>query len=93
MVLGLNVKDCDSGYRCFRRAILEKIDVDKIVSKGPSITQEVLFKTYLKGAKIKEIPIIFKDRKRGASKLGVSHVLAAYLMVLKLKLSSILGKI
>jgi len=85
-LLGLNVKDTNSGFRCFRRSVLENIGVDKITSKGPSIVQEVLFMAHLKGFKIKEIPIVFKERKLGTSKLGIPQLFGGYIIVLKLKL-------
>ena len=85
IMLHLRVKDCNSGFRCFRRKVLEEINVEKLESKGPAIVQEVLFKAHLKGFKIKEIPITFIDRKKGKSKLGIAQLAAGYFMVLKLK--------
>jgi len=93
VMLGLNVKDCNSGFRCFKRAVLERINLDKLESKGPSIVQEVLFKAHLKGFKIKEIPITFTNRTKGQSKLGIPQLAAGYFMVLKLKFLSVIGKI
>ena len=69
VILGLKVKDCNSGYRCFRRNVLEEINVNKIESKGPDIVQEVLYKAHLKGFRIKEVPITLIDRSLGTSKL------------------------
>ena len=91
MMLGLKVKDCNSGFRCFKRKVLEGIDVYNLESKGPSIVQEVLFKAHLKGFKIKEIPITFINRTKGRSKLGIPQLAAGYLMVLKLKIKHLLG--
>ena len=93
LILELKVNDCNSGFRCFKREVLEKIKVEKLESKGPAIVQEVLFKAHLKGFKIKEIPITFVDRKEGKSKLGIPQLAAGYFMVLKLKISSIMGRI
>jgi len=89
LLLGLKVKDCNSGYRCFKREVLEKISPEKLESKGPAIIQEVLFKAYLKGFKIKEIPITFVNRIKGSSKLGVKQLAIGYFMVLKLKMQHI----
>ncbi len=89
LMLGLNVKDCNSGFRCFKREVLEKIKLEKLESKGPSIIQEVLFKAHLKGFRIKEIPITFVDRTKGKSKLGIAQLAAGYFMVLKLKIMRI----
>lgn len=91
IILGLKVKDCNSGFRCFRRDVLEKINPEKIKSKGPAIIQEVLFKAHLKGFKIKEIPITFVNRTKGKSKLGTSQLAAGYFMVLKLKIQHLFG--
>ena len=93
IMLGLKVKDCNSGFRCFKREVLEKINLKKLESKGPAIVQEILFKAHLKGFKIKEIPITFINRTKGYSKLGIPQLAAGYFMVLKLKILSMLGKI
>ena len=93
LMLGLKVKDCNSGFRCFKREVLEKINPEKLESKSPSIVQEVLFKAHLKGFKIKETPITFINRTKGKSKLGVPQLAAGYFMVLKLKTLSMLGKL
>lgn len=93
VLLGLRVRDCNSGYRCFKRKVLEKIDLNKIISKGPSIVQEILYKTHLAGFKVKEVPIEFIERKEGKSKLGLKHLYKGYTMVLKLKFLRLIGKI
>ena len=93
LMLGIKARDCNSGFRCFTRNIMEKIQPEKLESKGPSIVQEVLFKAHLKNARIKEIPITFVDRTKGASKLGIPQLAAGYFMVLKLKMLSITGRI
>ena len=93
LMLGLKVKDCNSGFRCFKRIVLEKINAEKLQSKGPAIVQEVLFKAHLKGFMIKEIPITFVNRTKGKSKLGTPQLAAGYFMVLKLKAQHLLGKI
>ena len=92
-MLGLNIKDCNSGFRCFKRKVLEGINLEKLESKGPAIVQEVLFKAHLKGFKIKEIPIRFVNRTKGESKLGLPQLAAGYFMVIKLKMQHILGLI
>lgn len=92
-MLGIRVKDCNSGYRCFKREVLEKIKPEKIESKGPSIVQEVLFKTHLNKFRIKEIPITFINRTKGKSKLGLKQLAAGYFMVLKLKFMKLIGEI
>ena len=93
ILLGLKVKDCNSGYRCFKRKVLEKIKPERLKSKGPAIVQEVLFKAHLKGFKIKEIPITFINRTKGKSKLGIKQLATGYFMVSKLKFLKLIGKI
>ena len=93
LMLGIRVKDCNSGYRCFKREVLEKIKPEKIESKGPSIVQEVLFKAHLNKFKIKEIPITFINRTKGKSKLGLKQLAAGYFIVLKLKFMKLIGEI
>jgi len=93
ILLGLKIKDCNSGFRCFKREALEGINPESIRSKGPSIVQEVLFKIHLKGFKIKEVPITFINRTKGKSKLGIKQLAASYFMVLKLKFLKLMGEI
>ena len=93
LMLGIEVKDCNSGFRCFKRKVLEKIKLEKLESKGPSIVQEVLFKAHLNKFRIKEIPITFINRTKGKSKLGLKQLANGYFMVLKLKIQHILGEI
>ena len=93
LMLGIKVKDCNSGFRCFKRKVLEKINLQKLESKGPSIVQEVLFKAHLNKFKIKEMPITFVNRTKGISKLGLKQLANGYFMVLKLKLQHLFGLI
>jgi|ETNmetMinimDraft_11_1059920.scaffolds.fasta_scaffold44257_2 dolichol-phosphate mannosyltransferase len=93
LLLGLKVKDCNSGYRCFKRKVLESIKAEKLQSKGPAIVQEVLFKAHLKGFKIKEIPITFINRTKGKSKLGIKQLASGYFMVTKLRFLKLIGEI
>ena len=93
LMLGIPVKDCNSGYRCFRREILEKIDPNSLRSSGPAIVQEVLFRAHLRKARVKEIPIVFVDRAKGKSKLGVRELGAGYTAILKLKWEHLTGKL
>lgn len=92
LMLGIKVRDCNSGFRCFRRELLENIHPETLQSKGPSIVQEVLFRAHLAHARIKEIPIDFVDRVKGTSKLGLKQLIAGYLMVMKLKARHFRGK-
>jgi dolichol-phosphate mannosyltransferase len=80
-----NVYDCTSGYRLFRRAVLESIKMDNTISLGPSIVQELLYKATLLGFRIKEIPIVFVDRKEGKSTFDWRIMAQSILMTLILK--------
>ena len=93
LILGLPVKDCNSGYRCFRRKVLEAVDLDTIRSTGPAIVQELLYKVHLHGFSICEIPIVFIEREAGESKLNLGRLLQGFLMILKLKGLHLLGKL
>ena len=92
-VLGLKVRDCNSGFRGFRRQALEKIINKPLFSKGPDVVQEILYRSHLLGMKICEVPITFYERVEGASKLGIKHLWRGYTVVLKLRWQHIFGKI
>lgn len=83
--LGVGVRDCTTGYRGFRRSVLEKIEWEKVVSPGPSIVQEVLYIAWRNGASIKEIPFIFVERAAGESKLNLKGLAGVFLEVTKIK--------
>lgn len=85
ILLGLKINDVSSGYRCFRRKVLEDIQLDSMISTGPSIVSEVFYKAHVKGFSIREIPIAFEDRVRGKTKLNYKVLLKTLLMVLKFK--------
>ncbi|MBI2470732.1 MAG: polyprenol monophosphomannose synthase [Planctomycetes bacterium] len=85
ILLGLKIKDVSSGYRCFKRKVLEAIELDSMVSTGPSIVSEVFYRAHLKGFSIREIPIEFADRTHGETKLNYTILIKTLLMVLKFK--------
>lgn len=80
MLLNLNVKDITAGYRAYKREVLQAIDLRAIRSDGYSFQVEMLFKTKKKGFRIKEIPIIFRDRSRGKSKLSKMEVVKFFIL-------------
>ncbi len=92
-ITGLPVKDSTGGFKCYRRIVLERIDLDQVKSEGYSFQIETTFRAWKKGFKIVEIPIIFVDRKQGESKMSKRIVREAMWMVWKLRLLSLLGKI
>lgn len=92
-VTGLPVKDATGGYKCFRRCVLEAIDLNAIRSDGYSFQIEMTFKAWKKGFRIKEIPIVFVDRNTGVSKMSSRIVWEAAWMVWKLRFLSVIGKL
>jgi hypothetical protein len=69
VVTGLSVRDATSGYRCYRRTLLERLNLDRISSNGYAFQIEVAFRVWKLGLRIREIPILFVDRVAGQSKL------------------------
>ncbi len=80
-----NVHDCTSGYRLFHRRVLEAIKLDNTVSLGPCIVQELLYKASMRGFRIREIPIVFIDRRTGQSSFSWGIMLQSFLMTLIIK--------
>ena len=93
ILTGLPVKDATGGFKCFRRQVLEAIDLDRVKSNGYSFQIEMSFRAWKKGFTIKEIPIVFEDRKVGQSKMSKSIVREAIWMVWRLRIWSLLGKL
>lgn len=91
IITGMKIKDGTGGFKCFRRQVLESIDLNKIKSNGYAFQIEMNFKAWKNGWKIKEIPIIFIDRVEGSSKMSKKIVYEAVWMVWKLRLRSIKG--
>ena len=88
-VTGLEIMDCTSGFKCFRRSALEMIDLNAIKSDGYSFQIEMNYRCMEKGLAISEIPIIFIDRHAGSSKMSKKIVREAVVMVWKLKIGSL----
>lgn len=93
IVTGLKLKDGTGGFKCFRRTVLETIDLDAVRSNGYSFQIEMSFRASKKGFKIVEIPIVFVDRQEGASKMSKAIVREAIWMVWRLRLMSIFGRL
>lgn len=93
IITGMPVKDGTSGFKCFRREVLESFDLDAIHSNGYSFQIEMSFKAWKKGFRLTEIPITFVDRVQGASKMSKKIVYEAVFMVWKLRLKSIFGRL
>lgn len=90
-VTGLRASDCTSGFRCWRREMLERLPLDRMVSDGYAFLVELLFEAHRRGARIGEVPIIFIERRAGSSKLSGKVVLESALTPWRLRLRSLLG--
>ncbi|MBT8392903.1 MAG: polyprenol monophosphomannose synthase [Ignavibacteria bacterium] len=90
-ITGMPIKDATGGFKCFRRQVLEAIDLDEVKSNGYAFQIEMNFKVWKKGFRIKEMPIIFVDRMKGMSKMSKKIVREAIIMVWKLRLKSMFG--
>ncbi len=92
LITRMTVKDSTAGFVCYKRRVLAAIDLDKIEFVGYAFQIEMKFKAYKKGFKIVEIPVIFKDRTRGKSKMSGSIISEAIFGVISLKLKSLFTK-
>lgn len=92
IITGLPVHDCTSGFKCFRREVLEKIPLHEVSSSGYSFQIEMNFKAWKRGFRIKEVPIIFYDRTVGTSKMSKKIIVEAIFLVWKLKILSLFGR-
>lgn len=93
VITGMPVKDATGGFKCFKREVLESINLDNIKSNGYAFQIEMNFKAFRKGYKIAEIPIIFIDRQSGKSKMSKKIVREAIYRVWALRIRSILGRL
>ena len=89
LLIRFPIKDSTGGYKCFRRKVLQSIDLTKIRSEGYSFQIEMNFLVWIKGFKISEIPIVFTDRTVGESKMNRAIVIEAVWMVPKLLMKKI----
>jgi dolichol-phosphate mannosyltransferase len=92
-VTGLNVWDATGGFKCFRRAVLEAIDLNDVKSNGYAFQIEMSFRASKRGFRIVEIPIVFVDRTEGTSKMSKSIVREAIWMVWRLRWWSMRGRL
>ena len=92
IITGLNIADTTAGFKCYRREVLETIELDKIKFKGYAFQIEMKFTAYKCGFNIKEVPIIFVNRVLGNSKMSGGIFGEAVLGVIRLKWDSIFRK-
>ncbi|MCD6117270.1 polyprenol monophosphomannose synthase [bacterium] len=93
VVTGLPLKDATSGFKCFRRKVIEDIDLGNMQSDGYGFQIEIHYRVWKKGFKIKEIPIVFVDRRVGISKMNTGIINEAALLVWKLRIMGIFKRI
>jgi len=92
LITGMKIFDPTSGFVCYRRSVLEAIDLDEITFIGYAFQIEMKYNTYKKKFNIQEIPIIFTDRIYGISKLSKGIIKEAVFGVIQMRLKTILGK-
>lgn len=85
IITGMKLSDPTSGFKCYRKEVLEAINLDKIRSSGYSFQIEMKYRIFKKGFSIGEIPIIFIDRQNGASKMSKAIIFEALIVAWKLR--------
>ncbi len=93
IILGVNVRDLTGGFKCYRRVVLEAIDLDAVDSKGYAFQIETTYRALRAGFKVVEVPITFADREVGGSKMSKAIVAEAIWKVPGLRLKALLGRI
>ena len=93
LLLGVRVHDLTGGFKCYRRAVLETIDLQAIDSKGYAFQIETTYRALRKGFSVAEVPIRFVDRQEGHSKMSRAIVLEAIWKVPALRLRALLGRL
>ena len=91
-ITGLPINDSTAGFICYRRNVLETINLDKIKFVGYAFQIEMKFKTWKSNFDIVEVPVIFTDRKEGNSKMDTSIFFEAFIGVIQMKISSLFTK-
>jgi dolichol-phosphate mannosyltransferase len=93
LILGVKIRDLTGGFKCYRRAVLEAIDLDAVDSKGYAFQIETTYRALRAGFKVVEVPITFADREVGGSKMSKAIVAEAIWKVPGLRLDALLGRI
>jgi dolichol-phosphate mannosyltransferase len=90
---GLPVQDATGGYKCWRREVLEAMDLSSVLSNGYAFQVEMTYRAWRLGFRILEQPIIFADRRQGESKMHLSIALEALTIVWRLRMRSLFGRL
>ena len=93
VVLGVQVRDLTGGFKCYRRSVLETIDLNSIHSKGYAFQIETTYRALRAGFEVVEVPITFADREVGGSKMSKGIVVEAIWKVPRLRLAALLGQL
>jgi dolichol-phosphate mannosyltransferase len=93
LMLGLTSRDNSGAFRCYRVSKLAEIDFERIRSRGYSFQEEILFWCQAVGCRIGETPIVFKDRRAGASKINLGEARSALWILLQLGVARRMGRI
>ena len=93
LVLGVPVRDLTGGFKCFRRAVLEAIPLDRVRSRGYAFQIELTYRAIRKGFRVQEVPIRFADRAVGGSKMSRAIVLEAIWRVPALRIAALRGRL
>ena len=89
----MNLSDFTSGYRCWKRDMLEKINLDAVMSEGYAFLVEMAYRAYKKGAKIGEVPIVFVERKHGKSKISNKVIFESAIIPWKLLIMNLFNRL
>ena len=93
IMTGLPLNDATGGFKCFRRTVLESINLDRVKSNGYAFQIEMSYMAWKKGFRIAEVPIVFLDRRAGSSKMSKQIVYEALYMLWTLRLRSLLNRL
>lgn len=84
-ILKLKTKDVTAGFRCYKRKVLETINLDAVGSNGYAFQEEMLYRTEQAGFTVAEVPVTFIDRKKGKSKLSTKDIIEFFVVMMKLR--------
>jgi dolichol-phosphate mannosyltransferase len=91
MLFRMPARDCSGGYRCYRVSLLRRTRLDRLISRGYSFQQEVLYRCRKAGARVGETPIVFEDRRAGSSKVSLKEVVRSLATVTMLGMKVFFG--
>ncbi|MPT35690.1 MAG: polyprenol monophosphomannose synthase, partial [Flavobacterium sp.] len=93
LITGMKIHDATSGFICYRREVLEEINLDKIKFVGYAFQIEMKYRTFVKKMKIVEVPIIFTDRTKGQSKMSNAIIKEAIFGVITLRFKKMINRL